>query len=214
MKRRVGIALFVIACSVFTRVESLQQSGETRMRRRPSKDKELEASRKSVLLECTEALDSWSHFAKMSVKKLLDDEYEKKEYIFFIGTLVPQIETIDKSLSSCKDELFKYGILAEKATSQLELDLRSKGEKEMVINDNKSATKALKRIKELHERNQLINEAEKLISGFDSRDVCTECRLFSSQIALISVLKRLRLMYNSYIVELEDKIDPNMLEDM
>lgn len=171
-----------------------------------------ERNRKSALLECTEALNSWSYFAKTSVKKLLDDEFKKKEYIFFLGTLVPQIDSIDESLNACKNELLKYNVSTGNEMSQLKLELKSRGEREMVINDERSAREALKRIEELNERSQLINEAKKLVSDFDSRDICTECKLFASQIALISLLKRLKLMYNSYIVELESKIDPKILE--
>ncbi|KAH8583256.1 uncharacterized protein ELE39_003462 [Cryptosporidium sp. chipmunk genotype I] len=213
MKIYIEIISFLSLISLLTGIESLQFN-EKNIRKSQKANNKLNNTQKSSLLECTEALNSWSYFAKMSVKTLLEDEFKKKEYIFFLETLTPQISTIDESFNQCKTELLKYNISTKNETSQFKLELKSKGEKEMVFNTKKSVKEVLKRIEELKERNGQINEAKELILGFDSRNICTECKIFSSQMALISIIKRLRLIYNSYIVELKSSIDPNILEEM
>ncbi|OII72735.1 uncharacterized protein cubi_01685 [Cryptosporidium ubiquitum] len=214
MKRSIGIISSLCSIFLLIGIECLQFN-ELSFKRKQKADNKLESiQNKSSLLECTDALNSWSYFAKMSVKKLLEDEFKKKEYIFFLETLTPQIYTIDESFNQCKMELLKYNISTKNETGQFKLELKSKGEKEMVFNTKESVKEALNRIEELSQRNDLINEAKKLILDFDSNNICTECKLFSSQMALISVLKRLRLIYNSYIIELESNIDLNILKEI
>ncbi|KAK9172846.1 hypothetical protein CmeUKMEL1_01680 [Cryptosporidium meleagridis] len=213
MKISTRIIAFLSSVLLLNGIESLKFNEEY-IRKEKRANIKLDSIKESPLLECTDALNSWSYFAKMSVKKLLDDEFKKEEYIFFLETLIPQISTIDKSFNQCKTELSKYNISTKNETSQFKLEMKSKGEKEMVFNTKKSVKEVLKRIEELSKRNDDINDAKKLILNFDSREVCTECNIFSSQMALISVIKRLRLIYNSYIAELGSNIDQNILEEI
>ncbi|KAJ1604911.1 signal peptide-containing protein [Cryptosporidium canis] len=213
MKRSVGITSLIALVYLLVGAES-QPPRESHVRRKVRGTRLEMTAEESSLLECTEALNSWSYFAKTSMQKLLDDDYKKKEYIYFLGTLTPQIETIDDSFNRCKNELSKLNILAKSETSQFKVDLKSRGEKEMEFNSKETVSEALIRIMELKERNEQINEAKRLILGFDPNSMCKECRLFSSQMALISVLKRLRLMYNSYITDMEAKIDIKILDEM
>ncbi|EAK87410.1 hypothetical protein [Cryptosporidium parvum Iowa II] len=213
MKISIRIISFLSSILLLNGIESLKFNEEY-IRKNTKSNIKLDNIQESPLLECTDALNSWSYFAKMTVKKLLDDEFKKDEYIFFLETLIPQISTIDESFNQCRTELLKYNISTKNETSQFKLEMKSKGEKEMVFNTKKSVKEVLKRIEELNKRNGDINDAKKLILNFDSRNICTECNIFSSQMALISVIKRLRLIYNSYITELESNIDPNILEEI
>ncbi|KAF7458173.1 hypothetical protein HWI79_1296 [Cryptosporidium felis] len=168
----------------------------------------------SNLLECTQALNSWSYFSKTSILKLLDDEFEKKAYIYFLHELIPQIETLDSNYNICKLELSKYDIFPKNETGQFKLEIKSKGEEKMVFDTKDSVRAALERLSELKNHYELLNEAKKLILNFDPSSICLECKLFSSQMALISILKRLRIMYESYILEVEKSIDSNILEEL
>ncbi|KAK6591192.1 hypothetical protein RS030_101582 [Cryptosporidium xiaoi] len=166
----------------------------------------------NMYVECTGALNNWSYIVRKSVKLLVSDNNNKSDLIVdTIYEIASQLLLIENSFLICKSELEMNGVKVVDISEKIDLEeiynqLKLKNNNNEALDSIYEVENLKDRIKLLKSQYKFLKEIKTAIHKFEPKDICYKCNIFRAQLSLIGILNKLRLIYDSYIQELEDKI--------